>query len=252
MASKRVPPAAERPASPRYVQISAELRRRIETGLYPLDAAIPTEAELCAEFAASRFTVREALRLLVESGMVGRRRGSGSFVTARSGGFVQSMRSLNELFAYALDTVYALDAQETVALDEAAADAIGADAGSRWLRLRGVRRTREGQPICFTEVHVDARFAPLLGDVAALSGPIYAAVEARGGEPVMEAVQEFRAAALPGALAARLGAPPGAPALVVTRRYLAGDGATMVCSVNWHPADRFRYAMRLQREAAQG
>ena len=42
-----------------------------------VDTRPPTESELCDEFNASRFTVREALRRLVEQGMVQRRQGAG-------------------------------------------------------------------------------------------------------------------------------------------------------------------------------
>ena len=42
------------------------------------NASLPTESELCEEFGASRYTVREALRRLVDQGMVHRRQGAGS------------------------------------------------------------------------------------------------------------------------------------------------------------------------------
>jgi len=31
------------------------------------------------------------------------------------------------------------------------------------------------------------------------------------------------------------------------RRYLDADGAPMLVSVSWHPAERFAYTMRLRR-----
>jgi hypothetical protein len=35
--------------------------------------------------------------------------------------------------------------------------------------------------------------------------------------------------------------------LIVSRRYIGRDGATLLCSFNWHPAERFRYTMRIRR-----
>ena len=69
---------------PRYMQILSVLSQRVETGQYPLEERLPTESELCDEFGASRFTVREALRRLVDHGMVQRRQGAGSIVVAAS------------------------------------------------------------------------------------------------------------------------------------------------------------------------
>ena len=63
--------------TPRYVQILDVLSRRLANGEYPVEMRMPTERELCDEFGASRFTVREALRRLVEQGMLTRRQGAG-------------------------------------------------------------------------------------------------------------------------------------------------------------------------------
>ena len=94
--------------APRYLQILDVLSRRVETGEYPLEERLPTESELCDEFGASRFTVREALRRLVDRGMVQRRQGAGSVVVAASpeARYVHSLSSLADLSQLALDTHY--------------------------------------------------------------------------------------------------------------------------------------------------
>ena len=95
---------------PRYMQILSVLSQRVETGQYPLEERLPTESELCDEFGASRFTVREALRRLVDHGMVQRRQGAGSVVVAASpqARYVHSLSSLADLSQFALDTHYEL------------------------------------------------------------------------------------------------------------------------------------------------
>jgi DNA-binding GntR family transcriptional regulator len=237
--------------APRYAKICQILRDRIGDGTYALGAPIPTEAELCTEFGASRFTVREALRRLVESGMVERRKGSGSFVRASTppSTFVQSMRSLSELFQYAVETSLDVLTTRLVRIDSRIAEALEAAPRSRWLRVLGVRRVPEtGEPICYTAIYVDRKFAPLLDDVGTLRTPIYAAIEERSGETILEARQEIRAERMRPGVAAALAHKRGSWALVVTRRYLGREGQTMLCSMSWHPADRFRYTMRIKRE----
>jgi len=237
-------------ALPRYGQIYQTLRQSIAAGRYAVGATLPTEAELCAEFGVSRFTVREALRRLVETGMIGRRKGSGSYVTATSPqvGYVQSMRSLSELFQYALDTHFEISRVRAVKIGADIAEALAADAGTLWLRVEGVRRMRAtGAPICFTRVYVDNRFAPLLADIRKLQTPIYAAIEERSGLIIAEAVQEIRAVRMPPEVAASLDETTTGRCLIVSRRYIGRDGATLLCSFNWHPAERFRYTMRIQR-----
>lgn len=85
---------------PRYQQITHALIGQIVSGRYSINASLPTESELRAEFDASRFTVREALRRLVDQGMAQRRQGSGSIDTACTpqSRYVHSLGSLVELF----------------------------------------------------------------------------------------------------------------------------------------------------------
>ncbi|GER23871.1 hypothetical protein NCCP1664_23660 [Zafaria cholistanensis] len=65
-------------------QIAAQLRRRIASGEFPVGARLPTELALAEELGVSRNSVREALRSLVHSGLVGARAGYGTFVLATS------------------------------------------------------------------------------------------------------------------------------------------------------------------------
>lgn len=59
------------------------LAAAIESGAYRPGARLPSEAELAAELAVSRPTLRESLRLLEERGMISRRHGQGTFVRER-------------------------------------------------------------------------------------------------------------------------------------------------------------------------
>ena len=64
----------------KYKFISDTLRSRIEDGTYPPETTLPTEQQLCTTFSASRQTVRQALKCLVDAGLIDRRQGSGSWV----------------------------------------------------------------------------------------------------------------------------------------------------------------------------
>ena len=64
--------------------ILAHLRRAIETGAYGEGDQLPPERQLAVAFRAARGTVRRALDQLEEAGLVSRRLGSGTFVTAKN------------------------------------------------------------------------------------------------------------------------------------------------------------------------
>ena len=66
---------------PIYRQIAATLRTRIEDGTYRPGHPIPSTAALCDEFQVSHKTVRAAVVVLVEQGLVVTAHGRGVYVT---------------------------------------------------------------------------------------------------------------------------------------------------------------------------
>jgi GntR family transcriptional regulator len=64
----------------RYQQLVDELRDKITSGALPPGAPLPSEAELGKVFDLSRTSVRSAIRVLREMGLVRSAKGSGSFV----------------------------------------------------------------------------------------------------------------------------------------------------------------------------
>lgn len=142
----------------------------------------------------------------------------------------------------------AVDRAGLVQLDADEAGYVGAPAGSTWFRVAGARwNTARDEVISAVVVLVHSRFVPLLDDVRTLPGAIYEAVEQRSGEVIGEAVQQISAGTLPNASAKVLGKSIGTVGMKLVRRYCDRSGGTMLASINWHPADRFLYTMRLQR-----
>jgi GntR family transcriptional regulator len=66
---------------PRYQAIADELRQQIVTGALPPESQLPTEVELQRKFAASRNTIREAVKVLVVQRLLESRGREGTFVT---------------------------------------------------------------------------------------------------------------------------------------------------------------------------
>ncbi|MFE1380550.1 GntR family transcriptional regulator [Streptomyces sp. NPDC058740] len=64
-------------AAPRgaYLSIAALIRERVGAGIY--DGGVPSEADLVSELAVSRNTIRRALKVLAEEGLIVSRPGSG-------------------------------------------------------------------------------------------------------------------------------------------------------------------------------
>lgn len=64
----------------RYIQLATLFRNRIASGVWPVGGRIPNVDELAAEFNVARGTMREALGLLEQEGLLERMRAKGTFV----------------------------------------------------------------------------------------------------------------------------------------------------------------------------
>lgn len=63
-----------------YVQIAEQIRERIDSGDLSPGTAVPSEVELVEKYGVTRQTVRRAIKLLKEEGVVYSSQGRGTFV----------------------------------------------------------------------------------------------------------------------------------------------------------------------------
>jgi GntR family transcriptional regulator len=70
-------------APPKYAQVVAEIKRRIEEGDYPPGSLLPSEHQLVQDFGVSRPTIVKALSALRQENWIETQQGRGSFVRGR-------------------------------------------------------------------------------------------------------------------------------------------------------------------------
>jgi len=221
----------------------------MQAGRYPVDMRLPTESELCEEFSASRFTIREALRRLVEQGMVQRRQGAGSIVisTTPQTRYVYSLSTLSDLFQFALDTHYELLSTSHVKLDAEVAADIGGSPGERWWLLKGLRRSEKGGKIvCSVHSYIAPRASAHVGELKNCVGPFYAHLAQRTQEDILEVEQDIFGASMTAEIARQLKCKAGTVTTCALRRYRTEAGI-LIASYNWHPAEDFHYRMKMSR-----
>ncbi|WP_193200110.1 phosphonate metabolism transcriptional regulator PhnF [Nostoc sp. MG11] len=69
---------------PIYAQIADQLRQNIHQGVYQLGERLPTETKLAEQFSVNRHTLRQAIALLKNEGLLRVDRGRGTFVAAKT------------------------------------------------------------------------------------------------------------------------------------------------------------------------
>lgn len=69
----------------KYIEISDSLREKIlKDNIYQSNDQIPYEKELCIQYGVSKMTIKKALDILVEEGLIYKKRGHGTFVKGLS------------------------------------------------------------------------------------------------------------------------------------------------------------------------
>ena len=246
--------SVKRANEPRYLKIVRQIERDIARERIAVGEHLPSEFDLCRRLGVSRFTVRQAIRHLSDSGMVVARRGSGTVVTARSPSrsFIHAVESLDELTQYAESTRFEVGPFERVVAGVALARRLGCRRGQSWWRVEGYRYSNSGAgaevPICWTEAFVAEEFERIGELSGSANARVFGFLESEYGERVLEVSQTIHAVLVPARIAPTLAVDPGSPALAVDRLYRSARGKIIEIAFSIHPADRFSYTMRLWRD----
>jgi DNA-binding GntR family transcriptional regulator len=241
-----------RPRPTLYKKLRDTLASELSAGLYAIGSRFPTEQELCQRFGLGRHTVREALRGLQEDGLISRRQGSGTVVTAqvRSEVYTQRIDSLENLWQYATATRFDKRLVLLVTLREELAKSLGRSPGERWLRIAGFRRPTEGSnpPLCWSEIFVAEPWIGIRDYLRTTDMPVYSALIKHFGLQITEVERYIVAIAMPPDIAVRLNVKPGMPTLMERRSYYNKNGDVVEITLSIHPGDSFAHTSRLLRE----
>lgn len=241
-------------SEPLYAQVARGLAEAIAAGRHPVGSLLPSEAALCGHFGASRHTIREALRELVDAGLVSRINGVGTRVEAarRDSGYDHSLASLDDLVQLAAKNERIVKKVDEVVADRALAAEIGCKPGSRWLHIASTRADADPRrpPICWTDNYVLPKYAGIRKlirrDPRALISEL---IERHYGWQSAEVRQAITAIGVPAAVAGELGVAPGAPALKIVRQYVDRAGESYSTTISIHPEGRFKFSMVLKRSS---
>jgi DNA-binding GntR family transcriptional regulator len=237
-------------AVPRYLRIARRLRQAIADGRYPVGAQLPTEHQLCRQLGVSRFTAREAIRVLSTEGLVRRKPRAGTVVAALPDDtrYSHGIGSLRDLFQYAQSTHFHYVYIGRIGLSKAQARAMSATAGDEWTYAVALRReSAGGKPFGVTRLFLNPALKGIDKALRGSSGPVYALIEREYGARIDRVEQVITAVALDELDAANLGVPAGTPALAIRRGYFDQDARLLELADTVHPAERFAYRMELHR-----
>ena len=226
------------------------LSSEITGGKYKVGDLLPSEPQLSQRFGVSRHTVRAALRTLHQLGLVSSQQGVGTQVqeTRLVSRYSHSFNSAEDLLQYATTTPVRVLDREEVVVDAAMAAQFGCKPGEHWWRVRTVRQDPSRRSVvAYSEIHIPLAFGAVLGETAKSRQPIFALIERRFNETIVEIQQDIACIArLKPEESTQLQVPPKSPGMEITRRYIGRNGRVLEVARSVHPSEVFKYSMRVQ------
>jgi DNA-binding GntR family transcriptional regulator len=228
---------------PLYFQLARQLQAAIEDGVLAPGRLLGNEIELAARLGLSRPTVRQAIRTLVDKGLLVRRRGVGTQVVHSKVARPLELSSLyDDLQAAGLQPATRVLHQGTAAPPAEAAGALGLAAAEQVTVLRRLRLTR-GEPVAYLCNYLPAGLLDLAEhDLEA--GGLYALMRLHG-IALHSAEQAVGARTGTDEECRLLDEPPGAALLTVRRTTYDDRGRPVEYGSHVYRASRYSFEFRL-------
>ena len=227
-------------ALPIYVQIAELLTRDIVAGRLIDGERLPPERDMAAELGVSVGTLRKALAVMSEKGLVERVQGSGNYIRASGDtGTVYAMFRLELLEGGGLPRAQVLD----VALMDKPADLPAFGTSRRGTRIRRLRRLNE-TIIAVEEIWLDADAGII--DQGTMSESLYATYRKSLGLWITRAEDRVSLGPVPGWAPAAYGPRPGDIVGYIERLSWADRPAPIEFSRTWFDPGTAVYVQRLK------
>ncbi|HWL42524.1 MAG TPA: GntR family transcriptional regulator [Ilumatobacter sp.] len=228
----------------RYQEIADDLRARVRSAAP--GSLLPSEADLSAEYAASRVTVRRALELVRDDGLISARQGFGWFVATEpvrqrlerlgtiEGSLVGSGRATARQIVEFAFVPAPPHVREVLGLSDPLAEV---------LRVKRVNLA-DGEPFAVVTVWCPAALGRTLSRADVERRPFYELLDAH----LRGATQTIGAVAADAADAELLAVPAGAPLLTCERVTTDVDGTPVLMSQHRFPAHRTEFVVELPND----
>ena len=254
-ASTRVPAVHRDAPEPLHLQISGQLRELILSRAWLPHHRVLPELALAQQLGVARGTLRKAVKVLTEEGLLVQVQGRGTFVTSR--GLTDPVEHDTLSLAEAMSSHGIAGATEVLSRTHLRATAqmaqllaLDADSPTGLTRLERLR-TAEGTPVAFFVDYVRTDLCPDLDDRRLAAESLYALIERSVGRRITGGRRTYAARAADRDLAERLEVEVGAPLQYFEQVTYLEDGRAVELAEVWIRSDLVRLTSMVTRAPDQ-
>jgi len=225
-------------------QVADGIERGIADGRFAAGERLPGETEIAETYRVNRHTVRRALAVLAERGLVRAERGSGTYVEARRLAYpLRSRTRFSEIVGAGgrEPRGQLIEASEQPATRELARE-LGVRMGAPLIRIEALR-SADRTPICISTSWLSAERFPDAGRVFAANRSMTKLLAHYGIRDYRRGSTRITAAIADASDAARLDLALGRPVLVVDSTDVDTDGKPLVTKRSRFAAERVEFVV---------
>ncbi|HIJ55084.1 MAG TPA: GntR family transcriptional regulator [Deltaproteobacteria bacterium] len=239
---------------PKYLQITAWLKERIQTGTYKEGQKLPSEIELSKLCEVNRHTLRQAISTLTADGILRKEKGTGTFVSSSIP--VTLKHKLERISSFRDDLSDSELVENTRTLiagienaTEHVADALDLGPDSKVVAIRRMR-TGNDIPLIFEESYLPGRlFKDILN--MDLSGSMYEILSERFQTVLARCEQTIRAINMTGNIAKLFNLPKNSAGLYMESITYNDNGVPVEVLCSYYRGDKYIFEIELGRYLLQ-
>ena len=239
---------------PLYKALASQLTELISNGHYPVGSYLPKEMDMCSQFNVSRQTVRAAIAILEEQGMISRKKRAGTRV--ESIGLERAYRydlgSINDLIYLAESHLRKILKTTELVIDKELHEKYGLPLGEHYISLDTLRlnSSTDSGIFSYTKLFFAKKYQDIIQYIDQYPNKLIALIlEELSNTPISHIQQQLQCVVLNSEQSSLLDLKEGNARLCITRKYFTDTNELLLMSYSIHKNPDFSYNINLVKTA---
>ena len=235
---------------PLYKALAGQLTELIHNGHYPVGSYLPKELDICSQFNVSRQTVRAAIAILEEQGLISRKKRAGTRVesTGLERAYRYDLGSINDLIYLAESHLRKILKSNALVIDKTLHHQYGLPLGEHYISLETLRLNSHNDfgVFSYTNLFFSTKYQDIIKHIDQYPNKLIALIlEEFSNTPISYIQQQLQCVSLDQHQSELLGLQEHDVRLCIIRKYFSNTDEPLLISYSIHKDPNFSYNISL-------